>query len=89
MNPNLKIVFKRFLKENGIYQLWINNRSGSTYHPTLEDQFLDEVDFTGWIIGAFSWAYSKENFHFWKKVHLKWLDFININGEKIHGRNFN
>ena len=82
---NQKRLFFRFLKKNNIYHAFIYNvkyigikkRDGVMVDVFLYDRAFQEAN--NLIIGAFSWARTKEGTSFWLLFHKKWLNELNEN----------
>ena len=73
--------FLRFLKEEGAYQLYIDNLYKS--HPTtdldfwkfgLKNIFNEKEKCAEAINYAFFWIYTKQGHYFWMKLDDKWKD---------------
>ena len=73
--------FLRFLKEEGAYQLYIDNLYKS--HPTtdldfwkfgLKKIFNEKEKCAEAIFYAFYWADTRQGCYFWSKLNNKWKD---------------
>ena len=62
--------FFRWLKENGIFQLWIKNRTLSKKYWRRLNRISERQKF---ISGAFPWMRTNEGYDFWTYVHYLWL----------------
>lgn len=81
MNNNIwKKRFFRFLKDNDVYSLWINNVYNQ--HPTDDKNFWTRTFQTILfserhrcrysVLQAFSWAKTSQGPHFWHSIDQKW-----------------
>lgn len=85
MNNNIwKKRFFRFLKEEDVYALWINNVYNQ--HPiddkgfwtrTFPMRLLSERNRCRYSVRqAFSWAKTSQGAHFWNSIDQKWLALL-------------
>lgn len=74
------IVFIRFLKECGIYKPFVNN-----YNKSLKHRKKDISPLRGllkrnypstYVLRAFSWGESKENFELWSIFNALWVRYF-------------
>lgn len=85
MNNNIwKKRFFRFLKEEDVYALWINNVYNQ--HP-IDDKgfwtrtfqmilFSERNRCRYSVLQAFSWAKTSQGAHFWHSIDQKWLALL-------------
>ena len=92
-NISNKIILKRFiafLKQNGAYQIYLNNisRERGLSEATLfiKSAFdkLEDCKGRSLISGAFAWYTTEEGYEFWRTLHHKWAcEAINL--KKLYG----
>lgn len=91
----MKIIkkFYKFLKYNGLLEIYIKNlysENGERYRKIFgyENDPFNFLLFTikynekKLINEPFSWAETNEGYNFWKKINIKWRDYVekyNIN----------
>ena len=76
-------LFKRFIKENGVYGSYLKqydpNFAGIIYgflYSANINKFLTCISNDNPICDAFSWRDSKEGLEFWRMVESKWEDCL-------------
>lgn len=88
-----KIILKRFiafLKQNGAYQIYLNNisreRGVSESILFIKSTFNILADCKGkcLISRAFSWSATEEGYVFWRTLHNKWA-YEAVNLKKLYG----
>lgn len=92
-NISNKIILKRFiafLKQNGAYQIYLNNisreRGVSESILFIKSAFNIWEDYKGryLISRAFSWSATEEGYAFWRRLHNKWT-CETVNLKKLYG----
>ena len=92
-NISNKIILKRFiafLKQNGAYQIYLNNisreRGVSESILFIKSAFNIWEDYKGkyLISRAFAWSTTEEGYAFWRTLHHKWACEV-VNLKKIYG----
>ena len=74
----LKKEFIYFLKRNGVYEKYIYNfeRRQKIYRFYTKKSFVkyfNETPNLKLISCAFAWAFTKEQYNFWQRLHGKWI----------------
>ena len=74
-------LFKRFLKETGAYQVFINNYNESELRYGLNGmniiKYLKTIPSRRVLMAAFGWLSSQEGGEFWAERDEKWHTYIN------------
>lgn len=84
-NISNKIILKRFiafLKQNGAYQIYLNNisRERGVSESTLFIKSAFDIweDYKGkcLINRAFAWSTTEEGYVYWNNIHKKWMEML-------------
>lgn len=70
----MKNKFKKFLKENGVYELYVENIL-KDHHAILEG-IVERHAPSRWIQAAFDWAETTQKQDFWLKIDKEWQQLI-------------
>ena len=85
-NEEIKL-FRRFLKDNGVYAIFVKNydpfyTSCGRQNMFAEDSYIDfktyieKISISVAISSAFRWEDSPEKTKFWSDIHEKWFTII-------------
>lgn len=64
--------FKEFLKREGVWDIFVQNRPDFLKHPSWFDQFVEDNSPEDLIIAAFLWPEDMEGLQYWSNLHDKW-----------------
>lgn len=70
-NQFFKELFIRFLKENNIFQKYINNKKVSFYQINCCQQYYC-------LMKSFNFYQSNENWDFWHYYNIKWCKIVDL-----------
>lgn len=73
-------LFKRFLKEEGVYKAYAKNFSplkkliiGYSLDASSKKRFLETCGISHALYLAFDWEKSDQRFDFWYEIYCKWI----------------
>jgi len=71
-------LFKRFLRSNGLYDLFLEEfeRIGRHGKGRSLSRYLDSLEPRYYIMMAFNWNKSSRPAAFWCNIHLFWLHWL-------------
>jgi hypothetical protein len=70
-------LFVKFLKKNGVYNIYIKNLSEKRHdYITFHKNLIRNGSPEELINLAFNWSSTKEGAHFWEVLHYSWNNII-------------